>query len=154
MLLYNDRVRSHTSKHSNAKIDAAIEEHVKNYAKLSKADISLRIEELEREWDLDRWLEMNASTIAFTGLALGVTVNKRFLAIPAIVLPFLWNHAVHGWCPPVPILRKLGVRTRQEIDAEKFALKALRGDFDNLPAFVDQQTSHFRAEAALAGVQA
>jgi hypothetical protein len=28
----------------------------------------------------------------------------------------------------------LGVRTRQEIDAEKHALKALRGDYDDLRA--------------------
>jgi hypothetical protein len=27
----------------------------------------------------------------------------------------------------------MGVRTRREINKEKFALKALRGDFDNLP---------------------
>lgn len=35
-----------------------------------------------------------------------------------------------GWAPPVPILRTIGVRTLQEIDHEKYALKALRGDFD------------------------
>jgi hypothetical protein len=29
----------------------------------------------------------------------------------------------------VPILRRKGVRTRREIDAERYALKALRGDF-------------------------
>jgi len=48
----------------------------------------------------------------------------------AIVLPFLFQHAVQGWCPPVPVFRWLGVRTRQEIDEEKYALKVLRGDFD------------------------
>jgi hypothetical protein len=35
-----------------------------------------------------------------------------------------------GWCPPVPLFRPFGVRTRQEIDAERFALKPLRGDLD------------------------
>ena len=30
----------------------------------------------------------------------------------------------------VPLFRRLGIRTRQEIDAEKYALKAIRGDFD------------------------
>jgi hypothetical protein len=33
----------------------------------------------------------------------------------------------------VPIFRRKGVRTRREIDAEKYALKALRGDFSNVP---------------------
>ena len=36
---------------------------------------------------------------------------------------------LQGWCPPVPVLRRLGVRTQGEIDEEKAALKALRGDF-------------------------
>ena len=42
---------------------------------------------------------------------------------------FLFQHATQGWCPPVPLFRKLGVRTRSEIDREKYALKILRGDF-------------------------
>jgi hypothetical protein len=49
-----------------------------------------------------------------------------------VVGGFLLKHAVSGWCPPVPLLRRLGVRTRSELDREKFALKALRGDFKNL----------------------
>jgi hypothetical protein len=34
----------------------------------------------------------------------------------------------------VPLLRRAGVRTREEIDREKFALKFLRGDFDDVAA--------------------
>jgi hypothetical protein len=33
----------------------------------------------------------------------------------------------------VPLFRRLGVRTASEIDEERYALKALRGDFRNLP---------------------
>jgi hypothetical protein len=154
MLLYPDRVRAHSSLASNRAIEADIEEHVKNYANQSKAAITQRIDELEREWDIDRLILMNGSTGAFAGLLLGLTVDRRFFAIPAIVLLFLWHHAVRGWAPPVPVLRKLGMRTRQEIDAEKYALKALRGDFDDLPKFTDENAARYRAEAALAGVQA
>jgi hypothetical protein len=32
------------------------------------------------------------------------------------------QHAMQGWCPPVPLLRRLGIRTRNEIDREKYAL--------------------------------
>jgi hypothetical protein len=42
-------------------------------------------------------------------------------------------HAVQGWCPPVPLFRRLGFRTSAEIHQERYALKALRGDFSNLP---------------------
>jgi hypothetical protein len=43
-----------------------------------------------------------------------------------------------GWCPPLTVFRRLGVRTRREIDLERYAIKALRGDLpspaDRLPA--------------------
>jgi len=110
-------------------LDHETEERIRLYAAQSPEEITRRIEELEREWDVERLLETNASTLAFIGLALGAMVNKKFLLVPAVVLPFLLQHAVQGWCPPVPIFRRLGVRTREEIDAEKYALKALRGDF-------------------------
>ena len=35
---------------------------------------------------------------------------------------------------PRPALRRAGVRTKDEINRERYALKALRGDFDDLPA--------------------
>jgi hypothetical protein len=37
-------------------------------------------------------------------------------------LPFLLLHGVKGWCPPLPVLRRLGIRTRDEIDREKYSL--------------------------------
>jgi hypothetical protein len=50
--------------------------------------------------------------------------------LPALVSGFLFQHAVQGWCPPVPVLRRLGFRTAYEIEEERRALKALRGDFE------------------------
>ncbi|HKR79742.1 MAG TPA: hypothetical protein VJR69_08555 [Nitrospira sp.] len=37
-------------------------------------------------------------------------------------------HAFEGWCPPVNLFRRLGVRTQREIDEERYALKLRRGD--------------------------
>jgi hypothetical protein len=51
-----------------------------------------------------------------------------------LVAGFLLQHAVQGWCPALPIVRALGFRTSREIDAERSALKAGRGDFDALDA--------------------
>jgi len=124
-----DRVRANTAAEVNRRIEEEAERRVARFAGRSEAAISRRIEELEAEWDMERYLEMNASALALTGTLLGWLVNKKYLAIPCIVLPFLFQHSLQGWCPPVPILRRRGVRTRKEIDAEKYALKALRGDF-------------------------
>jgi hypothetical protein len=127
-----DRVRAHTSAEANREIDEKTRRCVEIYSRKSPQAITRRIEELESEWDIERTLELNASTLALSGLILGVTVNKRWLAVPGIVLPFLFQHAVQGWCPPLPVLRSLGFRSREEIDREKYALKALRGDFDDV----------------------
>jgi hypothetical protein len=128
----SDRVRANTSDEINQQIDRRITDSIAYYSGRSESEIARRINELEREWDMERLLETNASALAFAGLILGVTRSKKWLILPSIVLPFLFQHAVQGWCPPVPIFRRLSVRTREEIDREKYALKALRGDFENV----------------------
>jgi hypothetical protein len=58
--------------------------------------------------------------------------DKRWLAFPALVTAFLFQPAVQGWCPPLPMLRRLGLPDGREIDTERSALKALRGDFTSV----------------------
>jgi hypothetical protein len=125
-----DRVRANTAPIVNERIDEGMRHRVIEFANKSREEISTRIKELDEERDIERYLECNASALAFGGLLLGATVSRKWLLVPALVLPFLFMHGVQGWCPPVPLLRRLGVRTRREIDAEKYALRLLRGDFD------------------------
>lgn len=126
-----DRVRENTSEEINKEIEREFEKRITKYAGKSKAEISMRIDELDREWDIERVLETNASILALSGLALGATHDKKWFILPGVVMSFLLQHAVQGWCPPVPLFRRLGIRTRKEIDREKYALKYLRGDFKN-----------------------
>jgi hypothetical protein len=125
-----DRVPEHTAERVNEQIRRQTEENVARVAAGGPRAIDRRLEELDREWDIERTLEANAATITLLGTLLGATVDKRFFAIPAVVGTFLLQHAVQGWCPPVPVFRRAGFRTSAEIDEEKYALKALRGDFD------------------------
>jgi len=124
-----DRVPSNTAESVNQWIRRSIEENVAQHAHGGRNAISQRLSELDNEWDIERLLEANAASVCLIGLALGTFVDKRFYLIPAAVGTFLLQHALQGWCPPVPLFRRLGVRTQSEIDQEKFALKALRGDF-------------------------
>jgi hypothetical protein len=64
------------------------------------------------------------------------------------VTAFLFQHAVQGWCPPVPILRRLGFRTVTEIEQERHALKALRGDFARVDQADDRATAAIYAAGA------
>jgi hypothetical protein len=129
----DDRVRRHTADRINQEIDRDTNRDILSYGTKSRPEISDRIRELRSEWDMERLLETNAAVLALAGVALGAFVNRKWLALPAVVTGFLLQHAVQGWCPPVPALRRLGVRTRQEIDREIYALRALRGDFDDIP---------------------
>jgi hypothetical protein len=83
---------------------------------------------------------------------LGYAVDRRFLLLPAVVLGFFAQHALQGWCPPIPVFRHLGVRTMREIERERYAIKALRGDFDGVaPAEAEPDD---RVRSALAAVDA
>lgn len=120
-----DRVRHSTAPEVNREIDRRTNSNIRRYANSSEEVIQGRIEELDREWDIERALEVNASILALTGLLLGVTVSRKWLLLPGAVLSFLLQHGLQGWCPPLPVLRRMGVRTRGEIDREKYELKAL-----------------------------
>jgi hypothetical protein len=108
------------------------------YARQPKAEISRRIQELDREWDLERYVETKAASLALAGVVLGATVDKRWLIVPALVLGMLLQHGLCRSSAQVVLLRRIGIRTRREIDAEKYALKMLRGDFDALKAISEE----------------
>jgi len=129
-----DRVTRNTAEHINDWIHQQIEANVAYTAAAGPEAMNRRLEELDREWDIERILEANASSLVLLGLGLGAFVDRRWFILPTVVAGFLLQHAVQGWCPPVPLLRRLGVRTQTEIDYERYTLKALRGDFYELQA--------------------
>lgn len=67
--------------------------------------------------------------------------------------PVLSSPPCFAWLvpPPVPVLRRCGVRTRREIDEEKYALKALRGDFGPAHHAEDAKDRAEKAWQAAAG---
>lgn len=128
-VIEHERVRANTAAQINWRIDRQIEDNVRHYAQQTKEEISRRIWELEQEWDIERVLETMASSLSLAAIALSVTHHRRWIIFSGVVLGFFLMHAIQGWCPPIPVLRRLGVRTREEIDRERYALKLLIGDF-------------------------
>ncbi|ACL57294.1 YgaP family membrane protein [Methylobacterium nodulans] len=122
------RIPLHTSRRVTRRIEAELNESVRWHAAHPET-IGRRLRQLDEEWDIERMLEANAATLALAGTVLGATRDRRWLVLPAAVTAFLLQHAIQGWCPPLPLLRRLGFRTAREIDVERNALKALRGDF-------------------------
>ena len=97
-----ERVRSSTSKSRNEMIDQEIISNVAHYSEQEAAAIEPRITELDKKWDIERTLEINAGLLALAGAALALTVDKRWAIVPAVVTTFLVQHAIQGWCPPLP----------------------------------------------------
>lgn len=126
-----ERVPKHTAARFNRQIRKELEARLWFYA-YHPEQIDDRLLELEQEWDIERSLESNAATLALSGTVLGLVASRKFLFLPAMVTAFLLQHAIQGWCPPLPLFRRMGVRTMAEIETERYALKMLRGDFQSL----------------------
>jgi hypothetical protein len=120
------RVSSNTTPEINRRIQAQMEARVAALAAQGQAAIDARLAALDKEWDIERCLETGASSLTLIGTILGATVNKKWFWLPGGVAAFLLQHAIQGWCPPLPVFRRLGVRTADEINQERLALKALQ----------------------------
>jgi len=141
-----NRVPAHTSREINRQIQWEMAGRVRYYDEHPR-EIPERLAALDQEWDIERAIEANASVLAFVGTALASRGDRRWLVLPALVTIFLFQHAIQGWCPPVPVLRRLGFRTSYEIEQERQALKALRGDFQNVATSPDKARAAFMAAA-------
>ena len=128
------RVPRSTSERVNRRIRAGDDARIARLERAAPAELDARLAELDFEWDIERLLQLNASALIVLGTLLGATVDRRFLLLPSAVLVFFAQHALQGWCPPIPVFRRRGVRTVREIERERYAIKALRGDFDRIPA--------------------
>jgi hypothetical protein len=122
------RVTDQTSEASNERIRRQTEMNVTYFAQ-NPDQIDRRLRELDEEWDIERVLETGSSTLTLTGLVLGIVQSRKWLLLSLTVQGFFMQHALQGWCPPLPVFRSLGIRTADEINRERYALKALRGDF-------------------------
>jgi len=126
------RVSKHTSSDVQERIRMSTVENIARTIS-SPETVDNRLRDLDREWDIERVLELNASLLTLTGLVLGKFVNRKWLYLSIGVTGFLAQHALQGWCPPLPILRRMGIRTCQEIEHERYALKMIRGDTTHMP---------------------
>lgn len=129
-----DRIRQSTALHVQERIDDELIRNVGHFFDASAHAIAHRIAQLEREWSVERVLTLQSSATALTGLFLGLLSKRRWLLLSAVTSGFLMQHSLQGWCPPLSLHRRLGFRTQREIDLEIHMLKAIRGDYEQLPA--------------------
>ena len=121
------RVAAHSPRAANERIECETDRRIAYFAD-HREEIDGRLRELDAEWDIERILETWSSALTLTGLVMGLGVSRKWLLLPLVVQGFFLQHALQGWCPPLAVLRRLGVRTAREIDDERCALQALRGE--------------------------
>ena len=126
------RVAEHSDESVNQRIRRRTQENLELYGAAGGDFIDNRLRELDREWDIERLLEANAASVVLAGLLLSAAVSRKWILLPVAVGGFLLQHALQGWCPPLIWFRRMGFRTASEIETERYGLKVLRGDFDDL----------------------
>lgn len=129
----------HTCNRVNQDIRNKTVSCINTYKDGGEPILSEKIEKLNHEWDTERLLENNAASVVLFSSIMGYKSKRRcWFLITGAVGFFLLHHALRGWCPPLPVIRKLGVRTAEEINQEKIVFKLIRGDFSQRPDNADE----------------
>jgi len=128
-----DRVRDRTPASVLARIDRKTATRVFAAARQGPEAIQARLNELDREWDIDRSLALGFLAVTALTEELGRRRFRRAMYAFRIQQLAFGMHALLGWSPPTALLRRLGVRTQKEIDAERGVLVELGRLFSGEP---------------------
>lgn len=119
-----------TLEHSTP-VEVAIQDNLNGYYH-DQENLNQRLMELDQEVDLETYMQTETTSLVIAGIILSITVNKKWLILPLATSILSLANIVRGRNNPLTIFRKLGFRTRAEIEKERYALKAIRGDFKYL----------------------
>lgn len=124
-----ERVPQNTADAVNQQMRRDAERRIAYYTQ-HPDQIDQRLRELDQEWDIERLIEVEAPTMSLAGLLFGIAFSRKWLVIPLFAQSMVLLHSLQGWYPLLPVFRRMGFRTEREIAIERYALKAIRGDFD------------------------
>jgi len=118
---------------ASACADAALTCRLKQVLDGGPDAINDRLAHLDREWTAGRAAKVFAGLLIIAGLVLTAVVNPWWLLLAAagaaLLLPYLFGRR----SPAAYLFHAGGLRFGTELDEERMALKALRGDFQHLP---------------------
>ncbi len=109
--------------------DVYTQENINHYYK-NKTHIDDRLRQLEKETSVEQIFELHDAANVTAGVLLSlITGNKKWLILPILIAAVQSVQALKKVRLGTVLLRNYGFRSKDEIDKEKYALKALRGDF-------------------------
>lgn len=110
-----------------------LECRLRKLAEAGPSAIDERLAHLERTWTAGRASKASVGIMIVLGLFLGLTVNPYWLLLPLACGVILAEYLVRRQSVLGGLFRGLGLPSGADVEQEKLALKALRGDFKHLP---------------------
>jgi len=113
------------------------EQRLSRLAECGPTALDQRLQELEAEWSAGRATKVILGVATLAGVGLGLAFGGWWYALPAVAGLLLTQYLFTRTSWLGHSLRDMGYRSGHEIEEEKFALKALRGDFCQLATVHD-----------------
>jgi hypothetical protein len=110
-----------------------LEDSLASVVEAGHGAIDARLRHLEGEWSMGRMVKATAGVLILGGLGLTIFVNPWLAVIPAAGGLMLAQNLYSRKSLLGEMFAAMGFRTSVEIDHERMALKAIRGDFRDLP---------------------
>jgi hypothetical protein len=114
-----DRIRRQTDPSVLRRIDRDTDLRIMWYTKRSVGELRERLVELDNEPDVEGSIAARGALLVLANAVMGGSTTKDL----------------------IPLLRRLGVRTRSEIDRERQALRSLVRSIEGVPAAAASPTS-------------
>jgi hypothetical protein len=111
-----------------------IAKRVAFYAAGGPRSIERRLSELDGRHEGDGTIMMTAAVAGLIGLIVATGRSRAWLLLPTAALLLAIAESQR---PIASWLKRCGIRTRDDIRAERLALKTLRGDFRHLPGLTE-----------------
>lgn len=115
--------------------ESALCERIARIAEQGPAAVSRRLDELNSEWTIGRWVKVVCGLLLLAGVALTATVNPWWVGAVLVAVSgatlvqyLFFRRGWLGW-----LFALAGVRSGSVIEDERIALRVLRGDFKFLP---------------------
>jgi len=129
--------RAGTTKPTGCARLASLEQRLACLADAGPAAIDDRLAELDRERSAGRMAKGTLGVVTLVGCVLAAVHSLWWLVLPGIACLFLLQYMFTRRALLTAAFQAAGYRCSTDIDHEKFALRALRGDFKHVPTMHD-----------------
>lgn len=115
-----------------------VKDSVRFYGSLGGQALDDRLKALEGEPELETVAILGLAGAGILAFAFGILGSRLWRIAAWLALPLIFAQALGRFRSARELLGGLGMRSRREIEEEKYALKALRGDFRDFGAGITE----------------